>query len=125
MSKFDDKGYQAYRILQFAFVVAPLIAGIDKFFNLLTNWSQYLSPVAQHVLHYHNHEFMAAVGIIEIIAGIGVLLKPKFFAYVVALWLLAITINLLLDFHYDIALRDFGLALAAFSLGKLSQKYEN
>lgn len=119
----EDRGYTAFRILQFLFVVLPIVAGLDKFFNLLTHWTQYLSPVAQHALHYHNHEFMMAVGVIEIIAGLGVLFKPKVFAYVVALWLFAIIANLLLDHRYDIALRDFGLALAAIALGKLSQKY--
>lgn len=125
MSKFSgDKGYQAFRILQIAFVVAPILAGLDKFFNLLTNWSNYLAPLAVRILNGHEHTFFMLIGIIEIVAGIGVIFKPKVFAYVVSFWLLAIIFNLLLTgYYFDIILRDIGLMLAAFALGKLSQKY--
>ena|SRR5579872_6117455 len=127
MAKFfqQDKAYQAFRILQVAFVIAPIIAGVDKFFNCLTVWSQYLSPFALGMLHGHWQGFMMLVGVIEIIAGVGMIYKPKIFAYIVSLWLLLIVINLLMTGHYfDIALRDIGLMLAAFSLGKLSQKFQ-
>lgn len=126
MSKLSqDKGYQAYRILQFAFIVAPIIAGLDKFFYLLTNWSGYLSPTALNLLQGHHRGFMMFIGIIEIIAGIGVLFKPKIFAYIVSFWILLIIINLLMTrTYFDIVLRDIGLMLGAFALGKLSQKYE-
>lgn len=126
MSKFSgDRGYQAFRILQVAFVIAPIVAGFDKFFYALTNWSQYLSPMAMQMVDGHDRAFFAIIGVIEIIAGIGVLFKPKIFAYVVSLWLLCIVINLLMVGHYfDIALRDIGLMLAAFALGKLAQKYD-
>lgn len=125
MSRFlEDKGYQAFRILQLTFVVAPILAGLDKFFYVLTNWSQYISPLAMRIIHQHDHEFMMVVGGIEIIAGIGVIFKPQVFAYVVAAWILGIIINLLLTGQYfDIALRDLGLMLAAVSLGRLSEKY--
>lgn len=125
MTEFSqDKGYQAFKILQVAFVIAPIIAGLDKFFNLLTHWSQYLAPLASKLVAGHDGAFMMVVGVVEIVAGIGVLFKPRVFAYIVSLWLLAIIINLLLSGRYfDIALRDVGLMLAAFSLGKLSQKY--
>ena len=125
MSNFSgDRGYQAFRILQATFVIAPILAGLDKFFYLLTDWSQYISPLALRVIHYHDRGFMMLAGVIEIIAGIGILLKPRIFAYIVSLWLLAIIINLLLTGHYfDIALRDLGLLLAAVSLGRLSEKY--
>lgn len=127
MSKFPgDKGYQAFRILQVAFVIAPIIAGLDKFFYLLTNWSNYLSPLVLQIVNNHDRGFMMVAGVIEIIAGIGVIFKPKIFAYIISLWLLGIVINLLITGHYfDIALRDIGLLLAAFSLGKLSQKYSS
>jgi hypothetical protein len=119
-----DGGRDAFRILQFTYVVAPILAGLDKFFNLMTDWSQYLAPLAQNILHHHNHEFMMFAGVVEVIAGIGVFAKPKFFAYIVSLWLLGILINLLLTGHYyDIALRDLGLCLGALSLGRLSAKY--
>lgn len=119
-----DPSYQAFRILQFAFVVAPILAGLDKFFYLLTNWSSYISPLALRIIHYHDRGFMMVVGVIEIIAGIGVIFRPKLFGYIVALWLLCIIINLLMTSQYfDIALRDLGLLLAAVALAKLSPKH--
>lgn len=125
MSRFSgDQGYQAFRILQATFVIAPIVAGLDKFFYFLANWSQYISPFTMNIIQNHDRGLMMIVGAVEIIAGIGVLLKPRVFSYVVSLWLLAIIINLLMTGHYfDIALRDLGLLLAAFSLGRLSEKY--
>jgi len=115
-------GYQGYQILHFAFTVAPVLAGLDKFFYLLTNWEQYLAP-AFNVLG-NSHTTMMIVGAIEIIAGIGVWVKPKIFSYIVAVWLLGIIVNLLmLHNFYDIALRDLGLLLGALALGRLSQQY--
>jgi hypothetical protein len=117
--------YQAYRILQLAFVIAPIVAGTDKFFHYLVNWDMYLAPVVNEILGGNGHTFMLAVGVIEIVAGIGVAIKPKIFAYVVAAWLTGIVINLLLarDF-YDIALRDVGLALGALALARLSHQFD-
>lgn len=113
--------HQAYLILQVAFVIAPIIAGLDKFFHLLVNWDQYLSPLANRILDGHSHQFMLAVGVIEIVAGIGVFFWPRVFAYIVAIWLLCIIINLLvIPGFYDIALRDLGLLLAALALARLS-----
>ena len=125
MSRFSgDQGYQAFHILQVTFIIAPILAGVDKFFYLLTNWSQYISPLTLRIINYHDHGFMMIAGVIEIIAGIGIIFKPKIFAYVISLWLLGIIINLLFTGHYfDIALRDLGLLLAAISLGRLSAKY--
>lgn len=125
MSRFSgDRGYQAFRLLQVVFVVAPILAGIDKFFYLLTDWSNYISPLALKVINYHDHGFMMMAGVIEVIAGIGIIFKPKIFSYIVALWLLGIIINLLLTGKYfDIALRDVGLFLSAIALGRLSEKY--
>ena len=120
-----DYGYQAYRILQLAFVVIPIVAGLDKFFYFLADWPKYLAPQATQTLQGHERTFMALVGIIEIIAGIGVLLKPRIFSYIVALWLLLIIVNLILTGqYYDIAARDLGLMLGALALGRLSHKYE-
>jgi hypothetical protein len=120
----SSPAYQAYLLLHVAFVVAPILAGLDKFFYLLVDWDKYLAPIAVQVLGGHGHEFMLAVGVIEIIAGIGVLLKPRIFAYVIAIWLLGIIGNLLLiPGYYDIALRDVGLCLAALALGRLSAAY--
>jgi hypothetical protein len=116
--------YQAYQILRVGFVVAPIVAGLDKFFNLLVNWEQYLPPFVNKMVGGHGHELMLVAGVIEIIAGLGVLFKPKFFAYVVSAWLLMIVVNLLMiPGYYDIALRDFGLALGALALARLSHEF--
>lgn len=113
---------QAFMILRFGFTVAPILAGLDKFFDLLVDWDKYLSPMANNALGGHGHQFMMVVGVIEIIAGIGVAIKPRIFAYIVAVWLVLIILNLLtIPGYYDIALRDLGLALGAFALGRLSQ----
>lgn len=117
--------YQAYRILQVAFVAAPIIAGIDKFLDLLVNWDKYLAPQMRGALGDHTHVFMLIVGVIEIVAGIGVALKPKIFAYIVAAWLVGIMVNLLANgTYFDIALRDLGLFLAALALARLAQVYD-
>lgn len=115
--------YQAYQILRFAFTVAPILAGLDKFFNFLTNWEKYLS--SQFNILGNPDTTMMLVGIIEIIAGIGVWVKPKIFSYIVAVWLLGIIINLLmLGNYFDVALRDLGLLLGALALARLSQTQE-
>ena len=117
--------YQAYQILHVAFVVAPVVAGLDKFFNLLVNWEQYLPSFVNRIVGGHAHELMLVAGVIEIIAGLGVLFKPKLFAYVVSAWLLMIVVNLLMiPGYYDIALRDFGLALGALALARLSHEFD-
>ena len=117
--------YQAYQILHVGFVVAPIVAGLDKFFNLLVNWEQYLPSFVNRMVGGHGHELMLGAGVIEIIAGLGVLFKPKFFAYVVSAWLLMIVVNLLMiPGYYDVALRDFGLALGALALARLSQQFD-
>ncbi|MBK9154342.1 MAG: hypothetical protein IPM25_09020 [Chloracidobacterium sp.] len=116
--------YQAFRILHLGFTVAPILMGLDKFLGLLVNWDQYLPAFANNILGGYGHEFMYVVGVIEIVAGIGVFLKPKIFAYVVAAWLGLIIVTLLLiPGYFDVALRDFGLLLAAAALGRLSQEY--
>src|SRR5919109_912202 len=120
----SSPGYQAYWILHVGFTVAPILAGLDKFLHLLTNWDQYLPGVVANASPVPPHTLMLIVGVIEIIAGIGVWLKPRIFAYIVAAWLAVIIINLLLiPGYFDIALRDFGLLLGALALGRLSQQY--
>lgn len=115
--------YQAFQILRFAFTVAPILAGLDKFFNFLTNWEQYLS--APFNVFGNPLTTMMVVGVVEIIAGILVWFKPRIFAYVVSLWLLAIIVNLLIIGNfYDIALRDLGLLLGSLALARLSQEYD-
>jgi len=118
----DRSASEAYRILHLAFTVAPIVAGVDKFFNLLVNWEQYLPSFVNKMVGGHGHGLMMVVGIIEIVAGLGVAFKPRVFAYVVSAWLLLIIANLLMiPGYYDVALRDFGLALAALALARLSR----
>jgi hypothetical protein len=107
------------------FAVLPILAGLDKFFHLLVNWDQYLAPVATQVLPVSGHTFMLAVGVIEIAAGLLVAFRPQIGAYVVALWLWGIIVNLLLiPGFYDIALRDFGLSVGALALARLSREFD-
>jgi uncharacterized membrane protein YphA (DoxX/SURF4 family) len=113
---------QAYQILRLGFTVAPIVAGLDKFFHVLVNWDQYLPSFVNNLVGGHGHELMLVVGVIEIVAGIGVAIVPKIFAYVVSAWLLLIVANLLMiPGYFDVALRDFGLALGALALARLSQ----
>jgi hypothetical protein len=122
----SSPAYQAYQILHVAFVVAPVVAGLDKFFHLLVNWDMYLAPAIANLSPVGGHKLMLAVGVIEVIAGILVAIKPRIGAYVVCAWLLGIIINLLiLPGFFDIALRDFGLALGALALGRLSQEFSS
>src|SRR5262245_10172842 len=112
---------QAYRLLYVAFVVAPIVAGLDKFTHLLVDWTQYLAPAIAGRLPVTPLTFMQGVGVIEIIAGLLVAARPAIGSYVVALWLWGIIVNLLLiPGYYDVALRDFGLSLGALALAKLS-----
>lgn len=116
---------QAYQLLHWGFVAAPVIAGLDKFAHLLTNWDAYLAPAFARVLGGAAHGFMLVVGVVEVIAGLLVAVKPRIGAYVVAAWLGAIIVNLLMNGRYfDIALRDFGLMLAALALGRLAQVHD-
>jgi hypothetical protein len=122
----QDNHYRRERqILHWGFVAAPTIAGIDKFTHLLTNWDQYLAHSIEKILPMSGHAFMMLVGVVEIIAGLIVALRPRIGAWIVAAWLLGIIINLLLvSGFYDIALRDFGLLLGAIALARLSVVYD-
>jgi hypothetical protein len=117
--------YQAFQILRTGFTVAPIVAGLDKFFHLLVNWDQYLPAFVNNLTGGHGHELMLAVGVIEIVAGLGVAFKPRIFAYVVSAWLLLIVANLLMiPGYFDVAVRDFGLSLGALALARLSQEHD-
>ena len=116
--------YQAYQLLYIAFTIAPIIAGIDKFFHFLVNWDQYLSPLAAGVLPVAPHTFMQGVGVVEIVAGMLVAFMPTVGGWVVGAWLCGIVLNLLsIPAYFDIALRDLGLALGAFALARLAVDY--
>ena len=115
---------QAYRLLHFGFIVAPLVAGLDKFTHFLTDWDNYLAPVITGLLPVSAPTFMLFVGVVEIGAAALVALRPRIGAYVVAAWLAGIVINLLLiPGYFDIALRDFGLMLGALALARLSEEF--
>jgi len=118
----DAGAMHAYGILHFAFAAIPIVSGIDKFSDLLTNWDRYLAPVVTTTLGVNAHMFMQIVGAVEILAGLIVAFRPRIGAYVVAAWLAGIIANLALNpIHYwDVAVRDFGLLLGALSLGSLS-----
>jgi hypothetical protein len=120
----EDPAYQAFRILQVAFVLAPVIAGLDKFFGFLVNWDQYLAPTIANLLPVAPHTFMLAVGVVEIVAGLVVAVWPYVGGYLVTAWLWGIIVNLLMiPGYYDVALRDFGLSLGATALARLSRRY--
>ena len=115
-----NPAYQGYQILHWCFVVAPVVAGVDKFFNKLTEWTMYLWAPLGRLLGTPG-TFMRIAGAIEIVAGFLVAIKPKVGAPIVALWLLGIIVNLLLlGTYFDIALRDFGLFLGALALSRLA-----
>jgi hypothetical protein len=120
----SGRAHQAYRALHLIFALAPVLAGIDKFTNVLASWEQYLAPAVVQMLPVSAHTFMLAVGVVEIVAGLGVFFLPRVFAYVVSAWLVGIVVNLLIGGQYlDVALRDLGLAVGAFALGRLSEEY--
>ena len=120
-----NPSYQAYQVLHFAFAVAPILAGIDKFLNKLTDWSMYLWPPLGNMAG-GAHRFMYGVGVIEMIAGILVAFKPKWGAPIVAAWLIGIIVNLILiQNFYDIALRDLGLCLGAVALSRLALQFDH
>jgi hypothetical protein len=121
----EEPAKQAYQILHWGFVAAPVIAGVDKFMHLLTDWDDYLAPAIANVLPISGHSFMLIVGVIEIVAGLLVALRPRIGAYVVAGWLVGIMVDLILRGHaLDIVLRDFGLCLGALALARLSVVYD-
>ncbi|HVH42946.1 MAG TPA: hypothetical protein VM925_11405 [Labilithrix sp.] len=117
---------QAYQLLHWGFVAAPVIAGLDKFSRLLVDWDAYLAPPVARMLGGAAHGFMLVVGVVEIVAGLLVAIRPRIGAYVVAGWLGAIIVNLLMSGRYfDIALRDFGLMLGALALGRLALVHDH
>ncbi len=121
----SDPGYQAFWLLRIAFTVAPILFGADKFANALVNWEKYLAPWIRHASPLSATHTMYVVGVIEIIAGVAVALKPRYAAYIVVAWLGGIIVNLLsYSGYYDVALRDFGLMLGALTLARLASKYD-
>lgn len=113
---------QTFNLLKYTFVVVPIVAGADKFTNLLTNWPQYINPTIVGMLPLTPAAFMMLVGVIEIVAGIVVLKKPVIGGQIVAAWLTLIALTLLMGFNYvDVAVRDLVMAISAFSMAQLAK----
>jgi len=119
--RLDDPAFQAFTLLRIGFTVAPILFGLDKFLD----WRIYLAPEINDLVPGNAHQALLAIGVIEIVAGLVVAVRPKFGGYLVAAWLAGIITNLLLqaDF-YDVALRDFGLLLAALTLARLATAFD-
>ncbi|MEP6711268.1 MAG: hypothetical protein ABJA37_02575 [Ferruginibacter sp.] len=108
-------------VLKYTYGIVPIVAGLDKFTNLLTNWENYLSPSITNMLPFSAGIFMYIVGVIEMVAGVLVLIRPSIGGYVVMTWLAAIALTLIAGGHYfDVAVRDLVMSVGAFCLAKLS-----
>ncbi|MCE6995025.1 hypothetical protein LZG04_09420 [Saccharothrix sp. S26] len=120
----SDPAHQAFLLLRTVFTVAPVLFGLDKFVNLLVDWPRYLAPWIDGIVPGTAQQAMYAVGVVEIAAGIVVAVAPRFGGLLVAAWLAGIIVNLLtIPAYYDIALRDFGLFVAAVALSRLAVRY--
>ena len=120
-----DAGREAFQMLRLLFTVAPIAFGLDKFFNVLVEWPTYLAPWVNDIAPGSGQDFMYFVGVVEIVAGLAVALKPRYGAPLVAAWLAGIIFNLLtLSGYYDVALRDFGLLVGAIVLARLALRYD-
>ena len=114
--------YPTITLMKFTFGLVPIVAGLDKFTDLLTHWEQYLSPSTVDMLPFTPHTFMMIVGVVEIIAGIIVLLRPAIGGLIVAAWLTLIALSLIVGGAFlDVAVRDLVMAVSAFSLARLSK----
>src|SRR2546421_2069445 len=123
-ARFDNPAYQAFWLLRIGFTVAPILFGLDKFAHVLVNWDRYLAPWVDKIVPGTAHQAMYAVGVIEVVAGIVVAVRPRLGGYLVAAWLAGIIVNLLTyPGFYDIALRDFGLLLGALLLARLATAF--
>ena len=123
-ARLENPAFQAFWLLRLGLTIAPILFGLDKFAHVLVDWDIYLAPEFTDLFNAQAHTLMYFVGAIEVIAGLVVLLRPRFGGYLVAAWLTGIIVNLLMmaDF-YDVALRDFGLALAALTLARLAAAF--
>ena len=120
-----EAGYQAFIMLRIAFALAPVLFGLDKFFNVMTDWPQYLAGWVNDLMPGSGQDFMYFVGGVEILAGIIVAVRPKLGAPIVVAWLAGIILNLVTGpGYYDVALRDFGLMLGALTLTRLAFAYD-
>jgi uncharacterized membrane protein YphA (DoxX/SURF4 family) len=121
----NDPAYQGFLLLRSLFTIAPIAFGADKFANVMVDWEKYLAPWIRDASPLSATHTMYVVGVIEIVAGLAVAVKPRYAAYVVAAWLAGIIVNLLsYSGWYDVALRDFGLLLGALALARLAARYD-
>jgi uncharacterized membrane protein YphA (DoxX/SURF4 family) len=121
----SDPRYQAYLTLRVGYTVLPIVMGLDKFFNLLVTWPKYLADWIDNIVPGTAQQMMYGVGVVEIVAGLIVAIKPRYGAYIVALWLAGIIVNLVsYGEWYDVAVRDFGLFLGALTLARLASVYD-
>ena len=115
-----------FNVLKLTFIVVPIVAGLDKFFNILVDWTQYINPMILDILPVSGGTFMMIVGVIEILAGILVFIKPQIGGLVVSVWLNLIALSLLIGWTYpDVAVRDLVMAISAFSMSRLAVLVEN
>jgi hypothetical protein len=123
--RLENPAFQAFTLLRIGFTVAPIVFGLDKFLDWLVDWRIYLAPEIDDLVPGNAHQALLAVGVVEIVAGVVVAVRPRFGGYLVAAWLAGIIANLLLlaDF-YDVALRDFGLLIAALALARLATAFD-
>jgi hypothetical protein len=124
-SRLREPAYQAYLLLRVGFTVAPVLFGLDKFFDVLVDWQRYLASGVDDLLPGTAHQAMLAVGVVEIVAGLVVAVRPRIGGYLVAAWLVGIIVDLLLlGGAGDLVLRDVGLLVGALSLGRLADAFE-
>ncbi len=115
-----------YNLLKYVFVIVPIVAGLDKFTNILCDWTQYINPVLLDILPFSGAVFMMIVGVIEIVAGILVFRMPKIGGLIVSAWLVLIALTLLMGWNFaDVAVRDLVMAISAFSMAKMALVFEN
>lgn len=126
-ARLDNPAFQSFGLLRLGFTVAPILFGLDKFFNFMVDWPGYLAPWVDELLPGTAQQFMYFVGVVEIVGGLLVAVVPWVGGYVVAAWLLGIIVNLLTadpPEYYDIALRDLGLMLGALTLARLAWAFK-
>ena len=123
-TRLENPAFQAFWLLRLGLTIAPILFGLDKFAHVLVDWDIYLAPEFTDLFNADAHTLMYYVGAIEVVAGLTVLLRPRFGGYLVAAWLWGIIVNLLLiPGYYDVALRDLGLSLGALALARLSERF--
>lgn len=121
----NDPAYQSFVLLRIGFAVLPIVFGADKFANILVEWEQYLAPWIVDLAPFGATTAMHVVGVVEILAGLAVAVKPRYGAWLVVAWLAAIIVTLLTySGYYDIALRDVGLLLGALTLARLATRFD-